>query len=89
MGLIRDLGRGPTALDSVAFIYFIEEHPTFLGRVASLSGTVGTATIRGGIRYLPLPHPSGVSRWLNEPENVAAVGRAMAHLRDWVDELGI
>lgn len=30
MGLIRDLGRGPTALDTVAFIYFIEENPEFL-----------------------------------------------------------
>ena len=36
----------------------------------------GTATIRDGVRYLPLPHPSGVSRWLNEQRNVAAVGRA-------------
>ncbi len=30
MGLIRDLGRGPTAVDTVAFIYFIEENPEFL-----------------------------------------------------------
>lgn len=30
MGLIRDIGRGPVALDTVAFIYFIEEHPRFL-----------------------------------------------------------
>jgi uracil-DNA glycosylase len=59
----------------------------FLGRAASLSAVVGTSEIRDGVRYLPLPHPSGVSRWLNEPVNVAAVGRAMATLRDWVDEL--
>jgi predicted nucleic acid-binding protein len=30
MGLIEDIGPGPVALDAVAFIYFIEEHPTFL-----------------------------------------------------------
>ena len=30
MGLIDDIGRGPVALDSAAFIYFIEEHPRFL-----------------------------------------------------------
>ena len=30
MGLIDDIGRGPVALDAVAFIYFIEEHPTYL-----------------------------------------------------------
>jgi uracil-DNA glycosylase len=59
---------------------------TFLGPVKSLSGAVGTATIRDGIRYLPLPHPSGVSRWLNEPENVAAVDRAMAILRGGIEE---
>lgn len=62
---------------------------TFLGPVASLTAVVGTAVARDGVRYLPLPHPSGVSRWLNDPSNVAAVDRAMAHLRGWVDELGI
>lgn len=30
MGLIRDIGDGPLALDTVCFIYFIEEHPRFL-----------------------------------------------------------
>jgi uracil-DNA glycosylase len=57
---------------------------TFLGPFRSLSDVVGTATIRDGVRYLPLPHPSGVSRWLNEPANVAAVDRAMAVLREWI-----
>src|SRR5262249_27032819 len=40
---------------------------TFLGPFKSLSDVIGTATVREGVRYLPLPHPSGVSRWLNEP----------------------
>ena len=60
-----------------------------LGRVGSLAEVVGTGTIRDGVRYLPLPHPSGVSRWLNEPANVGAVARAMGLLKTWVDELGI
>lgn len=60
---------------------------TFLGRVPSLTKVVGTAVLRDGTRYLPLPHPSGVSRWLNEPENAAAVGRAMSLLRGWVEDL--
>lgn len=30
MGLLSDLGSGPVALDSSIFIYFIEEHPTYL-----------------------------------------------------------
>jgi uracil-DNA glycosylase len=62
---------------------------TCLGRVPSLSAVVGTATVKDGVRYLPLPHPSGVSRWLNESENVAAVERAMTMMRGWVQELGI
>lgn len=59
---------------------------TFLGPFRSLSDVVGSAAIREGVRYLPLPHPSGVSRWLNEPANVAAVDRAMAILRGWLEE---
>lgn len=62
---------------------------TFLGRVPSLTAVVGTAVERDGVRYLPLPHPSGVSRWLNEADNLAAVARSMAILHEWVDELGI
>lgn len=30
MGLIEEIGRGPVAVDTAAFIYFIEEHPRFL-----------------------------------------------------------
>ena len=30
MGLMADLGRGPLGVDTVIFIYFIEEHPRFL-----------------------------------------------------------
>lgn len=36
MGLIRDLGEGPVGLDTVVFIYFIEEHPRFLPLVESI-----------------------------------------------------
>ncbi len=61
---------------------------TALGRVGSLTDVVGTAVERDGVRYLPLPHPSGVSRWLNEPANAEAVDRALGLLRGWVAELG-
>lgn len=60
-----------------------------LNRGGPLAAIVGTAEVRQGIRYLPLPHPSGVSRWLNEPANAEAVDRAMAHLHAWVVGLGI
>lgn len=62
---------------------------TALGRVGSLTEVVGTAIERDGVHYLPLPHPSGVSRWLNEPAHAAAVERALGHLRGWVADLGL
>ncbi len=36
MGLIEDLGPGPIALDTAVFIYFIEEHPTYLPPIVPL-----------------------------------------------------
>lgn len=49
MGLITALGRGPVAIDTVAFIYFIEEHPRYLPLVAELfeavdAGAIGAVT---------------------------------------------
>jgi uracil-DNA glycosylase len=62
---------------------------TFLGPVKSLNAVVGTGIVKDGVRYLPLPHPSGVSRWLNERENVAAVNRALSIMREWVEDLNL
>src|SRR6185436_8104179 len=36
MGLIQEIGSGPVALDSVIFIYFIEEHPKYLPLVGAV-----------------------------------------------------
>ena len=36
---------------------------------------------------VPLPHPSGASLWLNQPENQARVAQALAHLRRLRQEL--
>jgi len=36
VGLISDLGRGPVALDTAIFIYFIEEEPRFLPHIRPL-----------------------------------------------------
>jgi uracil-DNA glycosylase len=55
---------------------------TFLGPVSSLTKVVGTVTKQDGVLYIPLPHPSGVSRWLNEPAHIEAVERAMNILRE-------
>jgi uracil-DNA glycosylase family 4 len=51
--------------------------------LAELVGTLREAE-RAGQRFqvLPLPHPSGVSRWLNEPENRERHARALALLQE-------
>ena len=36
MGLIEALGKGPVAVDTCAFIYYIEEHPRFLPVIGPL-----------------------------------------------------
>jgi uracil-DNA glycosylase len=59
------------------------------GRPRSLTEAVGTSWERDGVHYLPLPHPSGVSRWRNDPANQARVDRALALLAAWRVELGL
>ncbi len=54
----------------------------FLGS-SKLSEIVGASVERNGVHLLPLPHPSGVSRWLNEPDHQALLARALALLAGW------
>ncbi|HEX6608961.1 MAG TPA: uracil-DNA glycosylase family protein [Chloroflexia bacterium] len=61
---------------------------TFLGK-GPLHTFVGESFERDGRRWLPLPHPSGVSTWLNDRANQARVAHAMAVLTRWMAELGI
>ena len=46
-----------------------------------LMDRIGKRYEREGRVFLPLPHPSGMSRWLNDPENQARLQRAIRHLR--------
>jgi predicted nucleic acid-binding protein len=63
--LIADLGRGPVGLDTVVFIYFIEEHPRFLPIVASVFSAVASTrlpAITSGVTLLEtlvIPYRSG------------------------------
>ena len=61
----------------------------FHGRSRPLGAAIGSGWERDGVRYLPLPHPSGVSRWLNDPANRALVDRALALLSAWREELAL
>jgi uracil-DNA glycosylase family 4 len=53
----------------------------FLGKV-DFSETIGQRFDVDGRCIIPLPHPSGVSRWTNAPANRARLDLALAHLRD-------
>jgi uracil-DNA glycosylase family 4 len=55
---------------------------TFIGP-ASLEQVIGSCVEREGRFWLPLPHPSGVSRWLNAPAHQALLEQALAHLARW------
>jgi uracil-DNA glycosylase family 4 len=52
----------------------------FIGKVP-LGQVVGTIKRDGDRVLIPLPHPSGASRWLNQPENRALLDRALRILR--------
>lgn len=54
----------------------------FLGKV-KLENVIGTYQEHGGAMLLPLPHPSGVSRWLNDPEHLKLHRRALEILAGW------
>src|SRR5487761_2025090 len=51
----------------------------FIGRV-KLGEAVGSLAQRDGVALIPLPHPSGVSRWLNDPAHQALLARGLARL---------
>lgn len=58
--------------------------------LADLVGTVADVDLAHGMTIvIPLPHPSGVSRWLNDPANRARVDAGLALLADARERLGI
>ncbi len=52
---------------------------TFLGQ-NRLEDIVGKVIVRADVRYVPLPHPSGASLWLNAPHNQVRVHKALREL---------
>lgn len=54
----------------------------FLGK-GRLEEIIGTFEEHDGMLFLPLPHPSGVSRWLNDPEHLKLHRRALELLAAW------
>lgn len=60
----------------------------FFGKVR-LEAIIGTYSERDGVFLLPLPHPSGVSRWLNDPAHQLLQQKALEHLAAWRLEYGL
>src|SRR5258706_12864541 len=54
-----------------------------------LEDIIGTFEERDGMFLLPLPHPSGVSRWLNEPEHMELLRKALEILAEWRERYGL
>ncbi|HEU5227832.1 MAG TPA: uracil-DNA glycosylase family protein [Ktedonobacteraceae bacterium] len=54
----------------------------YLGK-AKLEDIIGTYREQDGMLFLPLPHPSGVSRWLNDPAHQKLQQQALAILAEW------
>jgi uracil-DNA glycosylase len=59
-----------------------------IGSAYAIDGTSLRGTPRDEPALLPLPHPSGQSRWLNDPARVALLDRALVRLTalvQWAD----
>ena len=54
---------------------------TFLSK-APLTALIGRTFEKDGRLYIPLPHSSGASMWLNSPENRALLAQAIERLRE-------
>jgi uracil-DNA glycosylase len=54
-----------------------------------LTEAVGRRYALGSGHAVPLPHPSGVSAWLNEAANRGRLGRALGLLREELSSLGL
>lgn len=48
-----------------------------------LEDVIGEAFERNGVLLIPLPHPSGVSRWLNDAAHQQLLARALERLAEW------
>jgi uracil-DNA glycosylase family 4 len=50
---------------------------------SKLDDVIGTYREHDNMLWLPLPHPSGLSRWLNDPAHQQLHRQALKHLADW------
>lgn len=83
MGLTEDIGRGPVGLDTVVFIYFIEEHPDYLPLVEPVlagidagqwEGVTSTLTL---LETLVVPNRAGNVHLAAQYESLLSRGRGL------------
>jgi uracil-DNA glycosylase family 4 len=55
----------------------------------SLDEAIGRKFAAGGAAAVPLPHPSGVSRWLNDPANRETLAAAVALVHEELASLAV
>jgi uracil-DNA glycosylase len=55
--------------------------------IAQLADAIGARFPLGDAVAVPLPHPSGASGWLNDPENRRRLGRALELVHDELSRL--
>ena len=55
-----------------------------IGAAYAASGVPISGTPEGSAALVPLPHPSGQSRWLNDPARIALLDRALVTLGEMV-----
>jgi uracil-DNA glycosylase family 4 len=70
----------PDVVLLVGQVAIAELLPTLAGR--PLASLVGALIQERDSDWIPLPHPSGASRWLNAPANKALVDRALSLLSE-------
>jgi uracil-DNA glycosylase family 4 len=77
------------AVGGLAHERFLPGRPLdrLVGRVFTLSGEEVSTRTHARPLLVPLPHPSGASRWLNAPENRILLDRALRRLRPIVRDL--
>lgn len=83
MGLMKDIGRGPVGVDTVIFIYFIEEHPQFLGVIEPLFREVDEGRIEvitsalTLLEVLVVPYRTGDHRLAGRYESILTRSRGV------------
>ena len=83
MGLIQDIGKGPVALDTVAFIYLIEEHTKFLPVLEPVFAAIDSGRLNAVtssltlLEVLVIPYRAGDRALADRYEHILAHGRGL------------